>query len=132
MNAGISSKKLLRMIGIPLAIALVAYLVWDGSKGFSGAGLCAGAGLLLVAGAMAYIKQMELVSDRNIAQRIRTEYPSESQAEVVKAYDHLKVRELEGLFVKILDDAKGDVNVVTKLSALAENIGWKAFIENKW
>ena len=132
MNTSISSKRLLKVIGVPLAIALVLYLIWDGSKGFSTAGICVGVGLLLVAGAMLYIRQMELVSERNITKRIRAEYSSESQAEVFKVYEHLKVKELEGLFGKILDDAKGDVNAVGKFAGLAENVGWKAYLENKW
>ena len=132
MNASISSKRLLKVIGIPLAIALVLYLVWDGSKGFSIAGICAGVGLLLVAGAMLYIKQMEIVSERNITKRIRAEYPSDLQAEIIKVYEHLKVKELEGLFGKILDDAKGNASQVAKLASVAESVGWKAFMENHW
>ena len=132
MNTGISSRRLLRMIGIPLGVALVAYLVWDGSKGFSAGGICAGLGLLLAAGAMAYIKQMEVVSERNITQRIRTEYPPEAQSEVRKAYERLKVKELEGLFTKILDDANGDPRKAAQLAVVAEGVGWKAFMENRW
>lgn len=132
MNTSISSKRLLKVIGIPLAMALVLYLVWDGSKGFSTAGICAGVGLLLVAGAMMYIKQMEIVSERNITKRIRAEYSSESQAEILKVYEHLKVKELEGLFGKILDDAKGNASQVAKLASVAESVGWKAFMENHW
>ena len=43
-----------------------------------------------------------------------------------------RTKELEGLFLKILDDARGDVEQVKKLAALAESVGWKAFLENKW
>jgi hypothetical protein len=42
------------------------------------------------------------------------------------------MKELEYLFAKVLDDAKGDMREVKKLAAVAESIGWKAFLENRW
>jgi hypothetical protein len=127
-----SFRKLLRWIGIPLGLALIVYLAWDGSKGLSAAGILAGISLLAVAAAMLSIKQMEVTSEKNIRQRIRSEVQPESQARVVQVYEHLKGKELEGLFAKILDDAHGDANAIQRLSGLAESIGWKAFLENKW
>ena len=128
----ISSRKVLRWAGIPLGIALIAYLAWDGSKGFSAAGICAGLALLAAAGSMLYLKQLERIGEKNILGRIHAEFAPEAQVPVLEAYQHLKVKELEGLFAKILDDAHGDQNAVKRLSGLAESIGWKAYLENKW
>jgi len=76
-------------------------------NGWGGGGICAGIGLILVAGAMIYLKRLENISERNIDQRIKAEFSPEAQPQVLKIYEHLKIKELEGLFVKILDDAKG-------------------------
>lgn len=37
------------------------------------------------------------------------EYPAESQQHVREIYEHMKLKEMEGNFQKILDDTKGDV-----------------------
>lgn len=132
MNINAWSKRLLRVIGIPLAIVLVLYLIWSGLNGWGSSDIVAGIGLVLVAGAMIYYKQLEIKADGNVAQRIRTEYSSEVQPQVFEIYQHLKTKELEYLFSKVLDDAKGDLNKVKKLAGLAESIGWKAFLENRW
>ena len=89
-------------------------------------------GLLLVIGAMLYLRQMQNISEKAVSQRIRAEYPSELQPKVFEIYRHLKSREIEGLFLKILDDSKGDLNQVKMLASVAENVGWQAFLENKW
>ena len=89
-------------------------------------------GLLLVVEAMLYLKQMENTAEKNVVQRIRAEYAPESHSEVFELYEHLKMKELEGLFLKILDDAKGDATKVKKLVSLAESMGWQAFLENRW
>jgi hypothetical protein len=132
MSNSLWSKRLLRYGGIALVIAVLLYLVWVGSNGWDFSTICAGVGLVLFVAAMIYLKQMDIKADRNIAQRIRAEYSSESQPQVFEIYDHLKTRELEYLFLKVLDDAKGNLNEVKKLAALAESIGWKAFLENRW
>ena len=119
-------KRLLNTIGIFLVIALVGSLFLGSSEVFTGIGL------LLVIGAMLYLKQMENISEKNVAQRINAEYPSETQQQVFAIYEHMKIKELEGLFQKILDDSKGDAKMVEKLASVAESVGWKAFIENHW
>jgi hypothetical protein len=126
------SKKLPRYVGVPLAVALVLYLVWDGSNGWGGSEIITGIGLVLVIGAIYYLKQMEEKSEKDITQRIKAEYPSEFQPQVFEIYEHLKIKELEGLFLKILDDANGDFNEVKKLAGIAESVGWRAFLENHW
>ena len=88
--------------------------------------------LLLMIGAMLYLRQMQNISEKAVSQRIRAEYPSELQPNVFEIYRHLKSREIEGLFLKILDDSKGDLNLVKMLASVAENVGWQAFLENKW
>ena len=119
-------KKLPRTVAVLLVIALVISLLLGNSE------FCTGIGLLLVAGAMLYLKQMENVSERTVAQRIKAEYPSEIQPQVFGIYEHMKIKEFEGLFLKILDDSNGDVKKVEKLASIAESVGWRAFLENHW
>jgi len=119
-------KKLPRTVAVLLVIALVISLLLGNSE------VCTGIGLLLVAGAMLYLKQMENVSERTVAQRIKAEYPSEIQPQVFGIYEHMKIKEFEGLFLKILDDSNGDVKKVEKLASIAESVGWRAFLENHW
>ena len=126
MIANTAPKKLLNYVGIFLVIALVGSLFLGNSGAFTAAGL------LLVLGAMLYLKQMENVSERAVAQRIRAEYSSETQQQVFAIYEHMKIKELEGLFLKILDEANGDIKKVEKLASVAESVGWKAFLENHW
>jgi hypothetical protein len=132
MNMSIWSKKLLRIAGIPVALALILYLIWSIWTGWDFADIVAGVGLVLVLGAMYYLQRMDIISERDITQRIRAEYPPESQPQIFEMYKHLKIKELEYLFAKILDDAHGNLNEVKKLTGLAESIGWKAFLENRW
>ena len=89
-------------------------------------------GLLLVLGAMLYLNQMQNTSEKEVSRRIKAEYPAELQPSVFEIYRHLKVRELEGLFLTILDDSKGDLAQVRKLASVAENVGWGAFLETRW
>ena len=126
MNKTRWSKRLLNYVGILLVIVLVVSLLLGNSEIFTGIGL------ILVIGAMLYLKQMENVSEKAVSQKIKAEYSSELQPRVFEIYEHLKIKELEGLFLKILDDAKGDLNQVKKLAAVAEGVGWKAFLENRW
>jgi hypothetical protein len=132
MNKSGWSKRSLKFLGILLAISLVIYLLWDGSDGWGSSDIVAGLSLLLTIGAIIYQQQIDNKAERAVAQRIKTEYPSESQQQVFDIYRHLKTKELEGLFLKMLDDAKGDVNAIKKFAALAESIGWRAFLENHW
>ena len=98
----------------------------------AGQGIIASIALLLVVGAILYLKRMQNVTEKDILRRVRAEYSLESQKQVLEFYRHLKTKELEGLFSKILDDSKGDINKVKKLTNVAENVGWKAFLENDW
>ena len=98
----------------------------------AGQGIIASIALLLVVGAILYLKRMQNVTEKDILRRVRAEYSPESQKQILELYRHLKTKELEGLFSKILDDAKGDINKVKKLTNVAESIGWKAFLENEW
>ncbi len=132
MNNGVGARRILRYGGIALAIVLILYFAWVISSGWGTSTLVAGAAILLFVAAMIYLRQMDLRSDAQIKQRIRAEYPSQSQPQVLELYDHLKTKELEYLFVKILDDAKGNLNEAKKLAALAESIGSKAFLETRW
>ena len=119
-------KKLLNTVGVLLVIVLI------GSLFLGNSGVFTAVGLLLVVLAMLYLKQMEDVSERTVAQRIKAEYPSEIQAQVLEVYNHMKIKELEGLFLKVLDDSHGDINKVRKLASIAESVGWRAFLENHW
>ncbi len=132
MNTRIWFKRMLKYGGIPLAAALALYLIWGGSNGWGGGEICAGIGLILMGASMAYIRQTDIIADRNVMQRVKAEYPAESQPQVLEAYNHLKTKELEYLFLKVLDDAQGDVDAVRKFTSLAESVGWKAFLENRW
>jgi hypothetical protein len=132
MNTKIKSNRLPGVAGIALVVVLIAYLVWSGANGWGGADIIASIGLALAIGALVYLKQLENISEKTIAQRIRAEYPSASQPQVFEIYKHLKIKELEGLFLKILDDAHGDLHQVKKLASVAESVGWRAFLENDW
>ncbi len=125
-------KRLLKYTGIPLVIALAIYILLGAVAGWGFHNACAGIGLLVVAAAMLYLKQKEEAAERNVTQRIKAEYPTESQSQVLAVYEHLKIKDLEGLFLKILDDANGDLNKVKNLASIAENVEWKAFLENHW
>ena len=126
MTTSRMSKKWLNVLGILLTVALVISLLLGSSEAFTGIGL------LLVAIAMLYLKYQENISENEVARKIKAEYPAESQQRVRKIYEHMKIKEMEGLFQKILDDSKGDVQKVKRLASVAENVGWKAFLENHW
>jgi len=132
MNTSGWSKRVLGILGILLAATLILSLLWDGSNGWGGSDIFTAIGLLLVFGAMFYLWQMQNISEKTVSQRVKAEYPSELRPKVLEIYRHLKVMELDGLFLKILDDSKGDLNQVKKLASVAENVGWQAFLENKW
>lgn len=116
----------LKVVGWVLAAALVASLFLQSS------GLLAFMILMLAGWAFWYLKQMEGVSEEDITRRIRAEYPAESRPQVLEVYKHLKAKELDGLFGKILDESKGDVKRVIKLADVAENVGWQAFLNNHY
>ena len=126
MTTSRMSKKWLNALGILLTVALVISLLLGSSEAFTGIGL------LLVAIAMLYLKYQENISENEVARKIKAEYPAESQQRVREIYEHMKIKEMEGLFQKILDDSKGDVQKVERLANVAENVGWKAFLENHW
>ncbi len=119
-------KRPLKYVGVFLVIVLV------GSLFLGNSGVFTAVGLLLIVGAMLYLKQMEDISERTVAQRIKAEYPPETQVQVFEIYEHMKIKELEGLFLKVLEDSHGDINKVKNLASLAESVGWRAFIENHW
>lgn len=126
------SKWLLKYAAIPGIVILALCFVWAVLSGSRGPDIVAGAGLLLFAIYMIGLRRSETRADRNIAQRIRTEYSVEEQPQVFELYDRLKAKELEYLFQKVLDDARGNLAEVRKLTGLAESVGWKAFLENRW
>ncbi len=132
MIAGFSPKRVLRYGLIAVLIGAVVYVVWVDWRGSVTSSICGALGVLLAAGGMFYFRQRDARADREIARRIAAEFPPEAQAEVDDIYYGLKMRELEYLFGKVLDDANGDVQQVRKLAALAQSIGWKAFLENRW
>lgn len=132
MCAAWSPKRMLRYGGIALVIAVMVYISWVAGHSWVSGSLCTGVGLVLFAAAMYYFRQQDVKAEREIVQRIKAEYPPESQSEVYDIYYGLKLKELEYLFGKVLDDAKGDIGEVRKLAGLAQSIGWKAFLENRW
>ncbi len=132
MVRSIWSRRLLKYAALPAGAAVVLYLVWVASQGLGTANLCAGIGLLLFIVYMIDLKRSETRADRNIAQRIRAEYPTNDQPQVLELYDRLKSKELEYLFQKVLDDAGGNLVEARKLTGLAESIGWTAFLETRW
>jgi hypothetical protein len=79
-----------------------------------------------------YLRRVEIKAEANVTRRIKAEYSAELQPQVFEIYERLKLKELEGLFLKILDDSRGDVKKVRELASLVESVGWKAFIENHW
>lgn len=126
------SRRLLKYAALPLGTALVLYVAWVALQGLGTANICAGIGLLLFMVYMVNLKRAENRTDRNFAQRIRAESAADDQPELFELYDRLKAKELEYLFEKVLDDAKGDLIEARKLSGLAQNIGWKAFLDTRW
>jgi hypothetical protein len=132
MRIGFSSKRILRYGLIALIVAVILYIGWIDWRGWVTSSICTGVGLVLFAAAMFYFRQRDVKADREIAQRIKAEFPPESQSEVFDIYYGLKIKELEYLFTKVLDDAQGNIQEVRKLAALAQSIGWKAFLENRW
>lgn len=125
-------KRSMTIVGILILITLILSLLFGGLNGWGSSDIFTGIGLMLVIGAMYYLQRMEIISERGITKKIKAEYSSESQPQVFEIYKHLKTKELEYLFAKILDDAKGDLSQVKKLASVAESIGWKAFLENRW
>ncbi len=132
MWRSIWSRRLLKYAAIPVGVALVLYLTWAVLRGPRSADICVAAALLLFAAFLLNLWRAEVRADREIAQQIRAEYPPESQPELFDLYDRLKAKELERLFQKVLDDAHGDLKQAKKLTALAESVGWKAFLEERW
>ncbi len=126
------SRRLLKYAVVPAGAAVVLYLVWIASQGLGTANICAGIGLLLFVVYMVNLKRSETRADQSMAQRIRAEYPVGDQPQVFELYDRLKAKELEYLFQKVLDDARGNLDEARKLTGLAESIGWTAFLETRW
>ena len=122
----------LQYLGMGIVISLMFSLAWDSSNGFGGSEMFTGLALLLAIGAIIYLKSMQNVTEREVTRRIRSEYPSEVQPQVFEVYRHLRIKEMDGLFSKILDEANGDINKVRKLASVAESVGWRSFIENHW
>ena len=132
MNNSNWSQRILKYAGVGIVIALVLSLVVDSSNGLGGSEIFTGIALLLAFVAILYLKNLGDVTEREVTRRVRAEYPKEIQPQVFEIYRHLKTKELEGLFSKILDDANGNADKVKKLASVAESVGWKAFIESQW
>ncbi len=132
MRAALSPKRLLRYGAIALVIVVIVDMSWVAWHSWLGSSLCTGMGLVLFAAAMYYFRKQDVKAEQEIVARIKAEYPPESQSEVYDIYYGLKLKELEYLFGKVLDDAKGDIREVRKLAGLAQSIGWKAFLEHRW
>ncbi len=126
------SKRLLRFAAVPVVVLLVVYLAWAFLRGPRSSDIVAGMALLIFAALVINFRQAEVRADREIAQRIRTEFAAADQPDVLALYNRLKAKELEGLFQKVLDDAHGDLPQAQKLTGLAESMGWRAFLENRW
>ena len=132
MNNSNWSQRILKYAGVGIVIALVLSLVVDSPNGLGGSEIFTGIALLLAFVAILYLKNLGDVTEREVTRRVRAEYPKEIQPQVFEIYRHLKTKELEGLFSKILDDANGNADKVKKLASVAESVGWKAFIESQW
>ncbi len=126
------SKRLLKYAAVPVAALLILLVGWTALNGPRGADICAGIALLLFILYMVNLKRSDARADQNIAQRIRAEYSGGDQSQMFELYDRLKAKELEYLFLKVLDDARGNLAEAKKLTGLAETIGWQAFLENRW
>ncbi len=126
------SKRLVRYAVVAVVVLLVIYLVWAFLRGPRSSDIVAGVALLVFAALVINFRRAEITADREITQRIQTEFASADQPDVLALYNRLKAKELEGLFQKVLDDAHGDLAQAQKLAGLAENVGWRAFLENRW
>ncbi len=126
------SKRLVRYAAIPVVVLLVIYLAWAFLRGPRSSDIVAGVALLVFAALVISFRRAEITADREIAARIRSEFTAADQPDVLALYNRLKAKELEGLFQKVLDDAHGDLAQVQKLTGLAESVGWRPFLENRW
>jgi len=132
MKTRFTFHRIIYYAGVGIIVALVISLIQSSSHGLRGSDIFSGIALLLALGAILYLRNMQAFSEREIWQRITKEYSPAERSQILEAYRHLKVKELEGLFLKILDDANGDSHKVMKLTSIAENIGWAGFLENHW
>lgn len=132
MKSNRISNRRLGDLAIILFAILAVYLIWDGINKQSFWGVCPGIGLLLVLASILYLKKPEDTAEKKTVERIKAEVSPEAQPEVLEIYQRLKTTSLEGMFAKILDDAKGNLSEVKKLAAIAESAGTKAFLENRW
>ena len=132
MKTRFTFQRIIYYAGVGIIVTLLISLTVSSANGLRGSDIFSGIALLLAFGAMLYLRNMQVVSEREVRQRITREYSPAERSQVFEAYQHLKVKELEGLFLKILDDANGDPHKVIKLTSIAENIGWAAFLENHW
>ncbi len=126
------ARRLLKYAAVPVIALLAIYAAWAVMRGPQGADIIVGAALLLLIAYLINMARSEARTDRIIALRIRAEYAPESQPELFALYDRLKFKELEYLFEKVLDDAGGSLPEARKLAALAQSIGWRAFLESRW
>lgn len=123
---------MIRIVGIGILLALGLSLIFDISNGLGGSEIFTGIALALAIGAMIYLKNMQNVFTEDIDRRVKAEFDPETRAEVYKVYQHLKAKEMEGLFPIILDKAHGSLSKVRELAHIAEGVGWKAFLESQW
>ena len=119
-------------LGVLFFLVVAATFIWDGVTEPGFWGVCTGAGILLALGAFLYIQRLDDQGDSHTLRRIRAEFSPASQPEVLALYHQLKVKNLDGLFSKILDDARGNAAEVRKLAGIAESVGWNDFLEDKW
>ena len=123
---------MIRIVGIGILLALGLSLIFDIPNGLGGSEVFTGIALALAIGAMIYLKNMQNVFTEDIDRRVKAEFDPETRAEVYKVYQHLKAKEMEGLFPIILDKAHGSLSKVRELANIAEGVGWKAFLESQW
>ncbi len=126
------SKRLLRYAAVSVVVLLAIYLVWAFLRGPRSSDVVAAIALLVFGALVINFRRAEITADREIAERIRTEFSAADQPDILALYSRLKTKELEGLFQKVLDDAHGDLAQAQKLTGLAESLGWRAFLENRW
>lgn len=132
MKSTIKFRELISYAGLGIIITLVISLLLSTSDGLRGSDIFSGIALFLALGAMLYLRNLQAVSEREVRQRIAKEFSTAEQPLVFESYRHLKARELEGLFLKILDDAQGDLSKVRKLASIAESTSWTSFLEGRW
>ena len=99
------------------------YLIWINIQKGGCAGIGLGVILITVAGIMAYLIT-PIDADKRVLRKIE-EFPPELQPQVLKMYEAFRPNH-PGLFLKILEKAKGNVNEVERISKVVQDSNFDA------